>query len=845
MLKNILTSLSGNKSAPFQPSEPSSLTTRLFQQLIKEVRVDEYAWYNDVPVADCPCYKEIKELNETRKTEMIWIAAITLNKVSKESPAFVSIQNYFREAERPLSAKVTEAVCKTLQKLLLREKWVMAEADFCKLVTYYNEHFEKGEWYSGHPANELVKKAGYMLEGKAPDTAMRMALQSLMVEESPYINNEIKKRNQKIQILLDGGTGLPVDKHDILGLAMLTYCENLPESRKLHWANLLTLCLSEGLKGAPSGKWLKEIKPLQQELKTELTDCMLTWLNLCQNRLREIHKQDGYTVNYLRDANVSILKGLFWCCPSEGSVFLQQAITDYVTLAYKKKTGVGPLSMATGTAGLWNLSQLPVKEGIPRLLAVRNRISNNTILKSIDKLLREAAEKNNLHPQEMEEIACPDFGMHEVGLWENDLGDYKLVIREIGYQAILTFEKNGKAVKSIPAAVKNDFSNELKTAKTLQKNISDQIRTHANRLENTFLHNRIWRFNNWKSLYIDHPLLGIIGRKVIWHFNTGNEKFEAIYHNGKLALNNGGTIDTIPDEAEVSLWHPIGFDSAYIVQWRQWMRDYQIQQPFKQAFREVYILTDAELRTDTYSNRYAAHIIKQHQFNALAKIRGWSYQLMGAWDSHNHPIRNLPWLNMYVEWFVDANWEGETSGSGIYNYIMTDQVRFYRNGVLLPLYDVPALVFSELMRDIDMFVGVCSIGNDPNWQDSGNTAANTYWHNYSFSAELSASAEVRKETLQHLIPRMKIANVCRFDKRFLIVQGKLRTYKIHLGSGNILMEPNDQYLCIVPDSKPSTAEKNIFIPFEGDRMLSIIISKALLLADDDKITDITITRQIV
>gem|GEM_PF-3057217 len=31
--------------------------------------------------------------------------------------------------------------------------------------------------------------------------------------------------------------------------------------------------------------------------------------------------------------------------------------------------------------------------------------------------------------------------------------------------------------------------------------------------------------------------------------------------------------------------------------------------------------------------------------------------------------------------------------------------------------------------------------------------------------------------------------------------------------------------------------KNVFLPFEGGRGLSLIISKAFLLADDDKITD--------
>ena len=58
------------------------------------------------------------------------------------------------------------------------------------------------------------------------------------------------------------------------------------------------------------------------------------------------------------------------------------------------------------------------------------------------------------------------------------------------------------------------------------------------------------------------------------------------------------------------------------------------------------------------------------------------------------------------------------------------------------------------------------------------------------------------------------------------------------------MEPNDQYLCIVPDRGQRPASENMFLPFEGDTGLSIILSKAMLLANDDKITDPTITRQI-
>ncbi len=65
---------------------------------------------------------------------------------------------------------------------------------------------------------------------------------------------------------------------------------------------------------------------------------------------------------------------------------------------------------------------------------------------------------------------------------------------------------------------------------------------------------------------------------------------------------------------------------------------------------------------------------------------------------------------------------------------------------------------------------------------------------------------------------------------------------MHLGSANILVEPDDRYLCIVPASSART--KRVMLPFESDEVLSVILSKVLLLAADDKITDSTILRQL-
>jgi hypothetical protein len=336
----------------------------------------------------------------------------------------------------------------------------------------------------------------------------------------------------------------------------------------------------------------------------------------------------------------------------------------------------------------------------------------------------------------------------------------------------------------------------------------------------------------------------------------------------------GGETVVIADPATVSLWHPAGRSVEEVVAWRRRVESLGMVQPFKQAHREVYLVTDAERRTERYSNRFAAHILRQHQFNALCGARHWKNKLRLMVDDEYPPASRelLPWgirAEFWIEGVGDAYGQ-DTNEAGTYLRLASDQVRFYRTGAAqnsahaggggyrvrafgpgadesnepLRMDEVPSLVFSEIMRDVDLFVGVGSIGNDPAWQDGGReTRYGEYWQNYSFG-ELSATAISRRETLERLIPRLKIANKCVLSDRFLLVQGTRRRYKIHLGSGNILMEPNDQYLCIVPDAKARAGTPQVYLPFEGDATLSIILSKAFLLADDKTIKDPVILRQL-
>ena len=595
--------------------------------------------------------------------------------------------------------------------------------------------------------------------------------------------------------------------------------------------------------GKPTKGWNRKTK--------ELID--LIGLGLYQEYtigfLRKLHglvlliqqTKTGNELYFFHEQFQELFKGMIWTAPFVAESNFTQLIENIGLRCFKKIPTHGAISVKLGNACLYGLANLPDRGGIEQLLHFRNKIIYPSVRKKVEKHLALIAKANEMTTDELEEMAVSDFKLsYDFKIVES----FKIYTGEIailndGKVTLKWFDGKNKVLKSAPKSLDPIAVKEFKNrAKTLKNYLSVQRR----RLEDIFLRRRQWQYEVWEKYYLNHPLVRHLSNRLIWQFTRDDKKAAAVFYDHQWQSVDGQNLDWIDDQTTVALWHPFHATASVVLEWRNWLEKQEIQQPFKQAFREIYLLTDAERNTGTYSNRFAAHILRQHQFAALCKIRNWQYKLKGQWANDSIPTVMIPAWNMTAEFWVEIDWEGEATDRGAFQLIFTDQVRFYEDEEQLEMDEVPAIVFSEVMRDVDLFVGVTSIGNDPGWQDN-NSEHNDYWRNYSFS-ELSASAKVRKTALEKLIPRLKIASKCHFEDRFLVVKGSRRTYKIHLGSGNILMEPNDQYLCIVPNRKENKLDK-VFLPFEGDQLLSIIVSKALLLAADHQIKDPVILEQLL
>jgi hypothetical protein len=673
---------------------------------------------------------------------------------------------------------------------------------------------------------------------------------------SPPLGKSTLQTSALSSLINDGAT-FHLAPGDIWAESLNADIPTFTPTQQKNWPPFLAHMLT-ATSARPTTKWLKTATELIQSLNPDhLCQALHRWFPLVAKggssaKLAAFVSDTRGTSDTMNEINATCLRGLLWCVPLLSNPDeLLRPITAVALSAYKKVPGVGPRAVKVGNAAVYALSEIASPDAVGQLAMLKVRVRFGTAQKEIEKAFDSAASALGLPRDQIEELGVPSYGLENVGLRSEQLAPYRAQIQVTGSDAqLLWFDAADKPLKAVPAKIKSDFKDDLKDLQQSLKDIQAMLPAQRDRIDSMFIAQKSWPIAQWRQRYLDHPLVGTIARRLIWRVDGA----PAFFQDGIPTDIKGKPIPH-GQTAEITLWHPVGLPVTQITAWRDRLQQLQITQPFKQAHRELYLLTDAELNTNTYSNRYAAHILRQHQFNALCAARGWKNRLRLLVDDTFPPAsKDLPQWGLRAEFWIEGigtDYGADTNDSGVFHHISTDQVRFYPittqpadQADPLPLGQIPALPFTEIMRDIDLFVGVASVGNDPTWIDAGpNTGQHQYWQEFSFGS-LSATAATRRLVLQKLIPHLKIASRCSFTDRFILVRGDKRSYKIHLGSGNILMEPNDQYLCIVPDARSRDPQEKIYLPFEGDSTLSIILSKAFLLADDTKIKDLSITRQI-
>ncbi len=412
----------------------------------------------------------------------------------------------------------------------------------------------------------------------------------------------------------------------------------------------------------------------------------------------------------------------------------------------------------------------------------------------------------------MEAEAIADLAKGPVSVHEDDVTVSLLIDAKGVPQLEISKEtkKGSKALKNVPAKLRKHP--EIAKLRERKTDIAKQTSRMRSSLEEAMCRGDEFTATELQELF-KHPVLKPMLTKLVFITEGGALGYPE--QEGKLLLGADGSEVTL-GETKVRIAH--AHDLLESTEWHTYQQECfseERQQPFKQVFRELYVLTSKEKEAKKHSKRYEGHQVNPRQALALLGQRGW-VNVPEEGVRRTFFAENISaWVYFHEGFYTPAEVDGLT----------VDQVHFSKRGKWQPLEleSIPPRLFSEVMRDLDLVVSVAHRGGvDP---------------------EASASTvEMRTALLRETLALLKVDNV-RLERSHALIKGELGSYSVHLGSATVHRQPGGA-LCIIP--VPSQHRGRLFLPFaDDDPKTAEVVSKILLLAKDKEIKDPTVLEQLL
>lgn len=275
-----------------------------------------------------------------------------------------------------------------------------------------------------------------------------------------------------------------------------------------------------------------------------------------------------------------------------------------------------------------------------------------------------------------------------------------------------------------------------------------------------------------------------------------------------------GAVTPVKPGDQILIAHPCDlYESGHWHEYQKLLFEKQIKQPFKQVFRELYVKLEEELEKEE-SMLFSGNQIQPRKTVGVLRGRRWVADYDDGLQKIYYKENIVARIYAMADWFSPSDVEAPT----------LEWVVFLnrRTGKPLKIKEIPDVIYSEVMRDVDLAVSAAHAGGvDPETSHS--------------------TIEMRKAIAECSLSLFQTKNV-RLEGNHAIIDGKFGQYTVHLGSG-VVHQIGNSMLFVVPVH--SQHRGRIFLPFvDDDPKTAEIMSKILLFAEDGKIKDPNILAQI-
>jgi hypothetical protein len=379
---------------------------------------------------------------------------------------------------------------------------------------------------------------------------------------------------------------------------------------------------------------------------------------------------------------------------------VSSAIADLGIAAYRKVPTFGARCAAVGTACRRALAGRA--DALPQLARMQQRVTHPPSRAKVAQTIAERAQALGVSSRDLAEIVVPDFGLDARGELQRRVGEIVLHLRTDGDAVSAHWTvAGGRPQKSLPARLRAEDPDEAAAQRASIKQLKELLPVQRRRLEDLLREDRQWSIDAWRTRYAEHPLVGTVARRMVWRFADADGERAGIWV-GNGAVGASRQPLALTDATVVGLWHPVGAPEGEPAELASLLAACEITQPFAQLDRGVWRPPAAGARHD-----FVGITVRQHALAAILQGRGWRYQLRsGWWDSDDSPTLVLSAWGLEATLQLDElagaqpGDDEAVSERGVLLHVVLGDVSFATRSGPLAAVDVPALAYSETLRDV-------------------------------------------------------------------------------------------------------------------------------------------------
>jgi len=322
-----------------------------------------------------------------------------------------------------------------------------------------------------------------------------------------------------------------------------------------------------------------------------------------------------------------------------------------------------------------------------------------------------AAEELGITMYELADNIIPDLGFD--GLFRHfTIGDTEYRAFVGNDFKIQFFDEDNKLLKSLPKGASTELKEEFKE---IGKEIRDVVKSQSDRLEQYMVVQRRWKPDEWDRFFRNNPIMFVYAMKLVWGvYDTDGQLRQTFLCQEDTSLVNLDDEEIeIEENGLIGMVHPLHLPEAERQAWIQKLYDYGIEPIFAQLTRPV-IQLEKEKETLKILHEFAGKKVDAYQFVGNMEKSGWSRGSVvdGGMVSGYRKI--------FTEVGIEAFLEVDNICVGYYDLGDAElkQVYFVKKGSiaignytydepsnehdtrLIPLSDIPAIVYSETMGDL-------------------------------------------------------------------------------------------------------------------------------------------------